>query len=186
MSRNPVPVRDRLIATASRLFYEQGYNRTGINQILQEARVAKASMYDHFRSKEDICIAYLQQMDEQFVHNLREFVGQAEQGRDRVLAIFDFLQEFYNAENFRGCWCLNTMAEIPQEDERIKAEIRNQKQSLREIIASIVAENLGEGSENHLSDQLYLLYEGALMESYLYGQNWPIELVKGMAASLIA
>ena len=184
MSRNPIPVRDRLIATASRLFYEQGYHRTGINQILQESGVAKASMYDHFRSKEDICIAYLQTMDEQFVTNLSSFTAERPQGKERVLAVFDFLQEFYNAENFRGCWCLNTMAEIPQDDERIKGEIRKQKQSLRDMIARLVAENVA-GREEHLSDQLYLLYEGALMESYLYGDNWPIRLVKQMAAKLI-
>ena len=186
MSRNPVPVRERLIATASRLFYEQGYNRTGINQILQESGVAKASMYDHFRSKEEICVAYLQQMDEQFVHNLSQFTAQRVQGVNRVLAVFDFLEEFYNAENFRGCWCLNTMAEIPLEDERIKLEIRKQKQSLREMIQKLVTENIDTEEKEQLSDQLYLLYEGALMESYLYADHWPIKLVKQMAAKLIS
>ncbi|MFT6754704.1 MAG: AcrR family transcriptional regulator, partial [Urechidicola sp.] len=47
-------VKERIIATASDLFYNQGYNQTGINQIISEAGVAKASLYQHFRSKEDI------------------------------------------------------------------------------------------------------------------------------------
>ncbi len=185
MPRNPVPVRERLIETASRLFYEQGYNRTGINQILKESGVAKASMYDHFKSKEDICIAYLQEMDDQFTHNIKTFVNQKKEGVDRVLAVFEFLEDFYNAENFRGCWCLNTIAEIPQDDIRIKEEIRKQKESLRGIIRSLVDDNLKENQEASLADQLYILYEGALVESYLYSNNWPISLVKTMAGKLI-
>ena len=186
MARNPIPVRDRLIATASRLFYEQGYNATGINQILKESGVAKASMYDHFRSKEEICIAYLQQMDEQFVHNISTFIAQRPQGAGRVMAIFDFLEEFYNAENFRGCWCLNTIAEIPQDDERIKGEIRNQKETLRQMIHEVVGENLENDHNTNLGDQLYLIYEGALVESYLHASQWPVDLVKQMAAKLIS
>lgn len=186
MPKNPIPVRERIIATASRLFYEQGYNRTGINQILKESGVAKASMYDHFESKEDICVAYLEHMDDQFAYNLTEFLRKKRKGRGRVLGVFDFLQEFYNAENFRGCWCLNTMAEIPQDDQRIKEEIRKQKESLRKIIKSLVVENLPEEEDQTLADQLYLLYEGALMESYLYGSNWPISLVKSMAKKIVS
>lgn len=53
-------VRERIIDTASRLFYFNGYNQTGVNQIIKEASVAKASLYQHFRSKEDIAVVYLQ------------------------------------------------------------------------------------------------------------------------------
>jgi len=186
MSRNPIPVRERLIATASRLFYEQGYNATGINQILKESGVAKASMYDHFRSKEDICIAYLQQMDEQFVYSIERFIAERPGGKQRIMAIFDFLEEFYNAENFRGCWCLNTIAEIPQDDVRIKTEIRKQKETLRQMIRNTVNENLKEVTNPSLGDQLYLIYEGALVESYLHASQWPIDLVKNMAAKLMS
>ena len=52
-------VKDRIVETASDLFYHNGYNQTGINQIIAEAGVAKASMYQHYRSKEDIAVAYL-------------------------------------------------------------------------------------------------------------------------------
>jgi AcrR family transcriptional regulator len=52
--------RDRIIDTALRLFYEQGYLATGINQIIAESQVAKATFYSHFPSKENLCIAYLQ------------------------------------------------------------------------------------------------------------------------------
>lgn len=53
--------RTRILNAAARLFYEQGYHITGINQVITEADVAKASFYHHLASKEDLCIAYLNQ-----------------------------------------------------------------------------------------------------------------------------
>jgi len=57
--------RDRILQVASDLFYRQGYHATGINQIIREAAVAKASFYDHFSSKEALAVAYLEQRREQ-------------------------------------------------------------------------------------------------------------------------
>ena len=102
--KNKVPVRERLIETASQLFYEKGYNRTGINEILDKSQVAKASMYQHFRSKEEICLAYLQKMDQAFIRDLKAFLEQKPQGRERVLGLFEFLRNFYLQDGFRGCW----------------------------------------------------------------------------------
>ena len=58
MTRNTNP-KDRILETASRLFYTQGYNATGINQILEEAKVAKASLYTHYGSKDELGIVYV-------------------------------------------------------------------------------------------------------------------------------
>ena len=53
-------VKNHIVETASNLFYANGYNLTGINQIISEAGIAKATLYNHFKSKEDICVSYLQ------------------------------------------------------------------------------------------------------------------------------
>ena len=63
--------KERIIEAASRLFYFKGYNQTGINQIIAEANVAKASMYQHFRSKEDIAVAYLIRRHAMWMGNLK-------------------------------------------------------------------------------------------------------------------
>ena len=60
--KNQKPVKDRLLETASVLFYQNGYNNTGINEVIEKANVAKASLYSHFKSKDSICIAYLAHM----------------------------------------------------------------------------------------------------------------------------
>jgi len=117
------PVKDRLIKTASKLFYEQGYNRTGINEILKESGVAKASMYQHFRSKDEIGVAYLKNMEIGLMQGLEELLATKEKGKESVLGLIDFVQQFYEQDNFRGCWCQNTISEIPKEAGPMKYSI---------------------------------------------------------------
>lgn len=181
-----LPVKERLVETASQLFYEKGYNRTGINEILEKAEVAKASMYQHFRSKEEICLAYLQRMDEQFIMELKEYLNKKAAGKERVIGLFDFLKEFYYRDGFRGCWCLNTVSEIPKDDEQINGEIKKQKNSFRAFIQKLVRENLQVDNEKRLADRLYLLYEGAIVESQVHMEVWPIEEGGQIARMLIA
>ena len=59
-------VKNRIIETASLLFYKNGYNSTGINEIISEAGIAKATLYNHFKSKEELCLAYLRFKDKTF------------------------------------------------------------------------------------------------------------------------
>lgn len=76
-------VRERIIIAASRLFYFEGYNQTGINQIIEEAEVAKVSMYQHFRSKEDIAVAYLIGRHTMWMGNLIEFISDGRSGKEK-------------------------------------------------------------------------------------------------------
>ena len=65
-------IRDAIVNTAARLFYKQGYSNTGINQIIEETKIAKSSLYQHFRSKEDLLMAYLKVTGEQTITALGE------------------------------------------------------------------------------------------------------------------
>ena len=180
--------KERILVTASQLFYDKGYNLTGINEIIEKAGVAKASLYSHFRSKEDICLAYLIRMDGILIKDLRLFLAQRPKGKANILAIFDFLNEFYQREGFRGCWCLNTISEIPRDNIRIKAEIVKQKKAFMALLEGIVRENLPEESPEkikRLSRRIYLLYEGAIAESQLQGEQWPIAEAKQMVEGIL-
>lgn len=181
-----LPVKERLVKTATRLFYEKGYNSTGINEILRESGVAKASMYQHFRSKEELCVAYLQYMDEVMMNDLQGFLDSIPQGPERMLGIMDFVLEFFQRDYYRGCWCLNTISEIPKSNELLIEEIRAQKQGFRDFLLSLVEENLQAAQPEILADRLYLLYEAALMESQVFMADWPIEEARAMYERLIA
>ena len=181
-------VRQTIIETASRLFYENGYNLTGINEIIKEAGIAKATLYNHFRSKEEICIAYLQYKDQVFFEQLKPFIAQYKEGKEQLIALFDFLEAFYNNSDFNGCWCLNTISEIPKENKEIRAVIQNGKETLINYIEELLA-TVPEMTATDIkiyAKQIYVLYEGGLSESHLHQEVWPIETARGLCKKLIA
>jgi AcrR family transcriptional regulator len=67
--------RERILERASILFHHQGYNSTGINQIISEANVAKASFYQHFKTKDDLCVTFLNRRHESWFNALSEFTS---------------------------------------------------------------------------------------------------------------
>ncbi len=107
----------RILETASRLFYEQGYNATGINQIIAEAEVAKASFYHHFHSKEELCVAYLRKRHQDWFSWLWREIEQHESAQERLLSLFTFLEQWLPNCNFRGCAFLNIASEVAPVEE---------------------------------------------------------------------
>ncbi|KKN84124.1 hypothetical protein LCGC14_0292070 [marine sediment metagenome] len=181
-------VKNRIIETASFLFYKNGYNSTGINQIIAEAGIAKATLYNHFKSKEEICLAYLQYKNIGFLEDFENFTTSRPKGKEQILSIFDFLKLFYQDKDFNGCWCIKTVSEIPKDNEIIRNEIQSQKNDFIALIAKLIINNLEEiKSEqvNSLARQIYLLYESAVGESHLHQQDWPIQESKNLCEKII-
>lgn len=181
-------VRETIIATASELFYQKGYNLTGINEIIKEAGIAKATLYNHFQSKDDICLAYLEHKNTAFLSEIKRFVLKAQPGKAQLLALFDFLLQFFNSKEFNGCWCINTVSEIPKSEERIRDEIKVQKKQFLEMIKELASSNYPEKMEKDtevLATQVYLLYEGAISESFLHQDPWPIASAKALCDRIL-
>ncbi len=181
-------VRQHIIETASDLFYRQGYNLTGINEIIKEASIAKATLYNHFASKEDICLAYLQHKNNVFTKDIQGFVSQTKEGKKQLFALFDFLKKFFDQKDFNGCWCLNTVAELPQDNERIKKEIQKQKEEFIGFIKELVEKNYDQKSDQKndmLARQIYLLYESSILESKLHENPWPIEAGLSLCKAIV-
>ena len=182
-------VKNRIIETASYLFYKNGYNSTGINEIIAEAGIAKATLYNHFKSKEEICLAYLKFKNITFTKDIKAFTNSKPKGKTQLLAIFDFLELFFLDKDFNGCWCIKTVSEIPNDNEMIRNEIQKQKNDFIQLIAELIANNIEETKAeeiNSLSRQIYLLYESAVGESHLHQENWPIKEAKSLCAKIIA
>ncbi|MEL6535456.1 MAG: TetR/AcrR family transcriptional regulator [Bacteroidota bacterium] len=179
-------VRNRIIETASTLFYEKGYNSTGINEIIAESGIAKATLYSHFKSKEDICLAYLQFKDAVFIKDIEAFALSKPKGLDQVLAVFGFLKLYFKDKDFNGCWCLKTVAEIPKDNDRVRNEIQAQKRGLIKLIETLILSNLEVEAEQagSLARKVYLLYESAIGESHLHKEDWPIIEAQELCAQL--
>lgn len=181
-------VKQNIIETAAHLFYQKGYNLTGINEIIKEAGIAKATLYNHFKSKDDICLAYLDYKNDAFIEEIKAFVQSKSKGKQQCIAIFDFLLNFFNDSNFNGCWCINTISEIPRENERIRKKIQAQKNSFMDFIKDTVGVNFPQKLPEEqimLSKHLYILYEGAISESHLHQDRWPIDAAKSFCQQIL-
>lgn len=163
-------IRDAIVSTSIRLFYKQGYSNTGINQIIEEAKIAKASLYQHFRSKEDLLIAYLEITGKQTIDGLREAAENYQAPKDKVLAIFKYLEGLVQQHEFYGCHFLNMIYELPEDAVKIREMIKTQKNNVRQVFEEILAP-LGKPG---LSDEIYTLFEGALIANKVHNDIWPI------------
>jgi AcrR family transcriptional regulator len=185
MQRNKL--HEHIISSAGALFYSQGYNSTGVNEIISKCDIAKATLYSHFKSKEDICIAYLKQRHHDFLESLKDYVGQRSKGRPQLLAIFDLLRDMYLQEDFQGCWALKTLGELAPDQTKILEVIQLQKKELLLYLGEVVGDNisnLSKAETEKISGGLYLLYESAVTESHLFKNDWPIFMARSIAPSL--
>lgn len=172
------PPRERIIETTFDLFAKQGYNSTGINQIISDAGVAKASFYLHFKSKEDLCVEFLRVRHQYWFNELHAFTARSEDLRSKMISAFDFLIYMNGKENFRGCSFLNILSEIPIGNTKILEVIQYHKADLRNYFLELL-------KDDALSDHIYMLFESCIIESQLFRSNELIEKTKNIITKLI-
>ena len=173
--------RDAIVTTAARLFYKQGYSNTGINQIIEEAGVAKSTLYQRFRSKEDLLLAYLEQTGLSTTESLTNAAESATTPKEKLLAIFNYLEELTNNPEYYGCHFLNMVYELPEGEERARHQIKKQKDTVRDLFAHI----LQPIHHEHLADEIYTLFEGALIAHKIHHNTWPISSAKNTISRLL-
>jgi AcrR family transcriptional regulator len=157
--------RDRLLATASELFYEHGVHTVGIDKIIERAGVAKASLYSTFGSKDGLVRAYLEARHQARQARLSAEIDRHDDPRARLLAVFDVLAETVAQPGFRGCAFANASAE--SELDSGAADItRRVRRRLCDTLTEL-ATALGVADAPALARQLTLLYDGALAQSRL-------------------
>lgn len=179
----------KILKTASRLFYEQGYHVTGINQVIAEAGVAKASFYHHFASKEELCIAYLQKRHQDWFSWLQQEVEQHKDDQQRLLSLFTFLERWLADSNYRGCAFLNIASEFPSPDSKIRLLVLNHKQALQDYIKQLVERLNSSTQQNHtttLADAIYLLFEGAISKCQIDQSTQSIQAARATVKQLIS
>ena len=173
--------RERIIDTASRLFYKQGYNSTGINQVIKEAKVAKASLYQHFPSKDDLLNEYLKVTAASTNQVLQSILDKHKTPKAKVLSLFDFLLHSTKQNAYQGCNFLNIASEIPKDNVKARSLIRKQKNHIRGLFAEI----LKPAGKEHLADELYLLFDAALVSSKVYEDPWPVKTARKVVEKLL-
>lgn len=152
-------IRDEILNVAGTLFYTEGIRTVGVDRIIEEAGVAKATLYRHFASKEHLVAAYLSDRHVRVLRSLEDVLTAVAAPRDQVHTIFERLHDKADSPEFRGCAFALAVAEHG-ESERVVTIAREHKRSVRNIFVRIL-ESAGvtaPGPAAHLA----LLYEGAL------------------------
>lgn len=185
-SVRPRKARERLLAAAARLFYADGIAATGIDAVIGDAGVAKASLYNNFGSKEALVAAYIAARHEEWLALYATRSARAEAPRERVLAVFDAYLDhaaFEYERGFRGCGLLNAAAELPA-GHAGRAAVRAHKEQVEAILAEHLAE-LGAGDPPRLARHLSLLLEGGMMRAGLEGTPAVLVEARTMATDLL-
>ncbi|WP_413533328.1 TetR/AcrR family transcriptional regulator [Empedobacter brevis] len=170
--------KERILKTTSELFHQQGYNSTGINQIISEAKVAKASFYQHFKSKDNLCIEFLNNRHDFWFSELSNFILKQDNSKQKILAAFDFIIYMNEKENYRGCSFLNILSEISKEQEAILKVIQDHKNDLRIFFSDLIKDKL-------IATHVYLLFESSTIESQLFKSNEIVNQSKQIINNLI-
>jgi AcrR family transcriptional regulator len=169
-------VREQIIETANRLFYNQGYNLTGINQIVEEAGVAKASLYYHFPSKEDLCIAYLKKRYENWSALLAKFLQGITDPKESIIKCFECRAQYLLDTNYGGCSYIRIVAEMPQRSEKINQQVILNKEKQRRFFTDHLKKikRTTAFSVSDLSNTIFLLFDGATMQCQVYRELSPM------------
>jgi AcrR family transcriptional regulator len=163
--------KEHLIDTALRLFERDGYHATGIDRILAEAGVAKMTLYNHFRSKDELILAALRARDSRFRNEvMRELAARSEDPAERLVLVFDVLADWFEQPGFSGCMFINAAAEYADPTDPIHAAAAEHKRLFAAYLRE-QAEAAGASDPDELAAQLALLMEGAITTAHISGSG---------------
>jgi AcrR family transcriptional regulator len=178
------PARERILETARRLFYRDGFRAVGIDTIIAEAGVAKMSLYRHFPSKDDLIVAYLEDSNRRFWEWLEATVEEVEDPVEKLVAMFEAIGKLAASPECLGCTFQGTAAEFPDRDHPGHEAALAHKDTVRRRFATLAREG-GLDEPETLGDQLLLLMDGAWVSARMYGPHNPAKGLAGTARALI-
>ncbi|MGW9113664.1 TetR/AcrR family transcriptional regulator [Microbacterium sp. NPDC055683] len=169
-SARPSPARERLLETANRLFYEEGIHAVGIDRVISEAGVTRATMYKQFGGKENLVLAYLRREDD----GLRALFARATSASDDpdvlLELVIEGIAEDVRERHTRGCPFINAAAEYPDGEGPVRLLIAEHRDWFRQTLRAL-AEAAGLSAPDEVAGVLVLLRDAALVGGYLDGSE---------------
>jgi AcrR family transcriptional regulator len=164
-SQDRRPARERLLAAADELFYEEGFNLVGIDRVIERAGVAKASLYDCFGSKEELIRSYLQERHEARQLRMRERLARYATPKEKILAVFDVMAEAAAKPDFRGCAFTRASVEA-RPGSSVKA-MCDESRAWNLALFADLAKQAGAADPDRVAQQLRVLYDGAMVSAHV-------------------
>lgn len=180
--------RDHLVDVALKLFCKQGFRATGIDNVLAESGVAKKTLYNHFKSKDELIIAALKKRDQDFFNDIALAMDQhltsAVSAEFKLMAFFDALDDWINSSQFNGCTFINASAEFPRREDPIHIACEDHKKRVLVFIEALIAD-LNKPVSKQLAKQITLLVEGAIVLAHTAGDKTGAVLAKSTTEQLL-
>ena len=177
--------REQLLQAALGLFCKKGYHGVGVDSISAKAGITKKTLYHHFKSKDEMILAALRHYEERSRNDfMRAVEAKTESPADRLLAVFDVLDEWFREDEFSGCLFVGAMGEYPEEGTPIRRFCQEAKGLTRGYIKTLIEKAELQGADE-LSEQLMLLIEGAITMAQVNNSSLSAVRAKNAAKVLI-
>src|SRR3989442_14603981 len=162
-ARRDSAARERILDACYELFSRRGIRAVGVDEVVARSGVAKATLYRHFPSKDDLILAFLDQREQRWTRNFveAEALRRAEDPEQRLLAIFDIYDEWFHREDFEACSFVNVLLELGRHHPAGAASIRHLEQ-IRSMVRRF-AEDAGLRDADSFVHSWYILMTGSIV-----------------------
>jgi AcrR family transcriptional regulator len=178
------PARDRILDTASELFYRNGYHAVGIDTIVERSGVAKMTLYRHFPSKDELIAAYLERTNAEFMAWLETAIAAEDDPRAKLVAAFQATGKLATSTRCLGCTFQGAASEFPEVDHPGHRIALAHKRAVLERFAGLAREAELRDPDG-LAAELLLLMDGAWAAARMFGPQNHAGAVAEAARSLI-
>jgi AcrR family transcriptional regulator len=166
----PPSRRDDLIDAAMRVFYKHGFHASSLDDIQKEGGISRMTLYNHFKSKDELVVAAMRRRDEIFRNRLMKFVeSKGKSPRERLAAVFDFHEDWFTGDEFCGCMFINASAEFPVAESAPRRLAAEHKQEIVRYLREL-CEAAELVDPDQVAEQLNILLEGAIVTARVVGQ----------------
>jgi len=187
--RNRPSPRQRLLDSATNLFTTEGIRVIGIDRILREADVAKASLYSLFGSKDALVISYLENLDEQYRTAWEERTKGMTDAEDKILAFFDLAIAEEPGKEFRGSHFQNAANEYPrpetESEHGIVAACREHRRWMHQTMTDLLTAKNGYPSATQ-ANQLLIFLDGGLAGARFAREVTPLQTARDLARQMLS
>lgn len=163
----PSEARLRLLTAATRVFYAEGIHSVGVDRIIAEAKVTRATFYRHFPSKDDLILAYLREVHQMDRGAVDAAVATNTAPLDPLLAIAGSIAQNIQSPGFRGCAFLNAAAEYPDPNHPVHQEIIAHRQWFLDTLTVLMAQ-VHEETADPAARHFVMLRDGAMAAGCLF------------------
>ena len=176
--------RERILDTAYELFSRRAIRDVGIDEVIEQAGVAKATLYRHFPSKDELVIAFLERREERWTLAWVEAEARRRGStpEEQLLAIFELFDEWFHRDDFEACSFVNVLLEMGPAHPVGQASVRHLA-SIRSVVARLAEEAALRDPES-FARSWHILMKGSIV-SAAEGDAEAAQRARAMAILLI-